>query len=311
MKYILILIILPILILFSSCEIKEQEITESQPWITEELYTSTNLHDVFFLNDEYGWIVGDNGTIFKFAEQRWHRVLVDISDNLSDVHIVDYDNTWIIGDNSTILNFRADTFTRYSCPISQTLNDIYMIDSTIGWIIGTNGTMLEFANDEWIIYNIPGAPDDLRNVHLNQIYFYNDSNGIIVGDYRTIIKYRREWQHIQTGNIPEFYTSICLTDINNYFLGWVELGHPSIMSSGIYSTQHGSVYHNDNAVWITSIEVKDNNGWAIIGQSGKILKFNGTRFNLYKTIEHPLGSMFMLNDTLGWIVGGGGTLLKY
>ena len=310
MKSILTLMICSFLMLFLSCEIKKQEIIDSPPWVREELYTSANLHDVFFLNEDYGWIVGDNGTIFKYYENRWHFAEPGISDNLRHVHIIDYNNTWVIGDNGNILNYRADTCIRYKSPTTHKLNDIYMMDSTTGWIIANNGIMLEFANNEWIKYKIPNAPDDFKN-NLNQIYFYNDLNGMIVGDYRTIIKYRHEWQYVQSGNIPDFYTSICLTDTNDYFLGWVELGHWSIMSSGIYSTQHGSVYHNESAVWITSIDVKDNYGWAIIGNLGKILKFNGTRFNLYKTIECPLSSMFLLNDTSGWIVGGSGTLLKY
>ncbi len=308
LKSILILLICFFLILFFSCEIKNQENIDSPPWVKEELYTSTNLNDVFFLNEDYGWIVGDNGTIFKYYEQRWHFTEPDVSDNLRAVHIVDYDNTWVIGDNGTILNYRADTFIRYNSPITVKLIDIHMLDSITGWIVGGKGTILEYYNDEWVDIGFPNIRK--LSIFLTQIDFYNDSNGIIVGDAQTIIRFRNGWQDVSPPENTQMYRSVCMVDTNVFFIGsfFAAAGDYCIGISyfpgdiNLYS-KSGTANH------ITSIKVRNNSGWAV-GRTGDILKYDCSTFDFYKTIDSPLNSMFLVNDTLGWIVGGAGTLLK-
>lgn len=283
----------------------------SQAWIEENINTTRNLNDVFFLNSENGVLVGDSGTLFKFYDQSWHEINTEVAENFIAVHMVDTNNIWIAGRNGLIINYKDDSLINYASPTSYNFSDIFMLDDTNGWIIGEEGTILQFVNDEWIINNDVNVSTDLK-----QIDFFNDTIGLIAGSLHTILEYNDGWQD---ASFPYgktvLYTSVCIADTNHYFFGNFQGLPGGIVTNGIVSWEFpGSngtyVYSNhENGNGIIAIKVRNDKGWAICGW-GDVLRYNGSTFELFQEINSGLKSLAFINDSSGWIVGNQGYLLK-
>lgn len=283
----------------------------SQAWIEENINTTQNLNDVFFLNSDNGVLVGDSGTLFKYYDQTWHEINNEVTENFIAVHMVDTNNVWIAGQNGLIFHYKDDSLINYASPTSYNFSDIFMLDDTNGWIIGEEGTILQFANDEWIINNDVNVSTDLK-----QIDFFNDTIGLIAGSLHTILEYNDGWQD---ASFPYgktvLYTSVCIADTNHYFFGNFQGLPGGIVTNGIVSWEFpGSngtyVYSNgDNGGTINAIKVKNDKGWAILW-SGEILQYNDSEFESYQTTNPGLRSLAYMNDSSGWIVGNEGYLFK-
>ena len=279
---------------------------DSQTWLRIELNIQVNLNDISFYGPDHAWIVGDSGTIFRYSSENWQKIESGTIQNLRAVHIVDTNNIWMAGDNGTILNYNSGESLTYVSPVNVRLNDIFMLDSNGGWIAGNSGTILEFLNNEWHLYNVPNVNNDLQ-----QIDFYNDTTGMMVGFWGLVLQYNGEWQNVTAGNTVD-HCSVCYLDSNNYLIGTRQTGHWSLHSTWIKKYPSAQVLYSNGSIaeQISAIRVIDSVGWAV-GREGNIFIYNGLNFQYFQNAGTQLNSMWMVNDTTAWAVGNNGYLLQY
>jgi len=172
-----------------------------ESWIKlDQGYEYEYNRDVQFIDTATGYIVGDNGKIFKTKdggntwEQIYERKLMD----LYACHFVDKNRGWAVG------------WIRYEGVIMRTLNggetwdyqvsgtssylfDVFFTDARTGWIVGSSGTILHTVNAGADWEQQGGTSEVLRAV-----YFVDDEIGWAVGSGGTIIKTNTNYNKSET-----------------------------------------------------------------------------------------------------------------
>jgi photosystem II stability/assembly factor-like uncharacterized protein len=158
--------------------------SQQNPWpIIKE---STNMLPAdagFFLDENTGWIYGNNGSIIKTTDGglTW-QVQQDSStslEDINDIYFYDSSNGWACGDAGTILHTTDGGITwNYisGLPTSEDLNGINFISTNIGYTCGTGGAILRSENsgNSWILQNSNTGSE------LNDISFFDANNGFAV-----------------------------------------------------------------------------------------------------------------------------------
>ena len=74
-------------------------------WQKSEIKISTDLAEVYFLDDKHGWAVGANGTIVNTVNGRdWEMQTSKVGTGLKDIYFVNKDIGYAVGENDTILS---------------------------------------------------------------------------------------------------------------------------------------------------------------------------------------------------------------
>lgn len=110
---------------------------------------TNDLYSVYFLDDDTGYVVGDNGTILKTTDGGTHWTLQNsgVTNNLFSVHFLSNNSGFAIGDSGILLNTLDGGETWISKYISQRyLSDITFTNNRIGFIVGNN-SILRSADD--------------------------------------------------------------------------------------------------------------------------------------------------------------------
>lgn len=180
------------------------------------------LFDVFFVNSDFGWIVG-NYTIYKTTNggNYWSGG-AGSSEYFNAVYFTDVNHGWLVSSNG-IFRYRESEGWVSCYPIGQ--SDICFVDTLNGWAVGgsifrtTDGgnTWTEQIKAEW---------------GLNAVAFTDLFNGTAVGHVGTILKTTNggdTWISQNSGSTASFF-GISFPDAKN---GWI------VGSSGkIYRTKN-------------------------------------------------------------------------
>ena len=156
--------------------------------------TTNDLHSVFFINDNTGWIAGYNNTIYKTTNsgESWIQQTSPLSCNFQCLTFVDANTGWACGSGGVVIkttnagaNWISQTFT------SVKFNSMDFIDVNTGYICGDNGIIWKTINGGTNWVNQPSGIT--QNLH--QIKFIDATTGFAVGDYAYILKtsYRRQF----------------------------------------------------------------------------------------------------------------------
>lgn len=123
----------------------------SETWIFQS-GPPGSYNDILFLNDQKGWVVGDSGLLG---------------------HTEDGGEYW----------------TRQTNPDPNSLYRVFFLNENVGWTIGTQGTILETTNsgDTWVLDeegSTLAGTGFLRGIH-----FTSPTNGYVVGNGNTLLKF--------------------------------------------------------------------------------------------------------------------------
>jgi photosystem II stability/assembly factor-like uncharacterized protein len=118
---------------------------------TSQIAPTGTFNDIHFINNQEGWVVGDNGIIG---------------------HTTDGGFTWNDQTNPDTQN--------------RSLYGVFFLDSNIGWIVGFNGIILHTI-DGGSNWNIEAA--GLTIAFLRGVHFTSPTNGYVVGNNKTLLKY--------------------------------------------------------------------------------------------------------------------------
>lgn len=147
--------------------------------------SNENLNSVCYIDENNGWIVGNNGFIEKISFEKNIKIESKTTKNLLSVHFIDSTTGWIVGTGGCILktNDCGITWEDYSLNKESVFQSVKFLDKSNGWIVSNTGEMYKTTNGgiNWIL--LP----KVTNNDLNSIYFLDDKIGWIAGESGTII----------------------------------------------------------------------------------------------------------------------------
>jgi hypothetical protein len=146
-----------------------------------------NLYSISFpITSVEGWVCG--GAIIRhFTNGIWSGDQNMPSGGYNAIYMVDSLNGWIVGDGGIIANTENGwnwVEQTNPDPDNQTLYAVFFLDSNEGWTVGLGSQILHTTNGgiNWNV-NIVG------DFQLNGIFFTSSTNGYVVGNGKTLLKY--------------------------------------------------------------------------------------------------------------------------
>lgn len=304
----------------------------AQCWeVQTTLPNGINYEDIFFIDDNTGWLVGSNGTILKTEDggDNWQSQSPPsgFSNNtFFSVFFVTNNLGWVVGTNGSILKTTNGGGSWSGSTISSnTLYNVHFIDNIRGAAVGENGTLLETLNSgtQWSSATLPNG---IGNPDFNDIYFIPleanafPGQGVAIGSNGTIIcstGIGANWQEHSIDNNPSFNLSRgFFIDIHTGF----SIGQNGVVLDYYDVKKWREVFvdfsSTPNLLDLHGISPTDS--WAV-GDNGIIINIkdgeNETNFSdwiIYDNVTtNQLNSVFFTDNNTGWAVGNTDELFRY
>jgi len=238
-------------------------------WNLQNSNTTCFLNSVFFLDKNNGWAVGDSGTILKYDGIKWETQISGTLDPLKSVFFTDINNGWVAKYCCDLLKYNGKKWETPNTGIFINLNSLYLFDSKSGWVSGNSGKLYKLIDTIWERKYLKTA---YPYYDLYSLFFTDSSNGWAVGrDYRTL-----------KGIILNYKNS-----------DWQE------DTIGLSSILYGVFFRNNNL------------GWAV-GEKGAIYKLYWNKWEKQVIIDNTAAiimSIYFIDNKKGWAVNWMGEIL--
>ena len=203
------------------------------------------LYNIYFVNENVGYITGGRGTILKTEDggKTWARKMArsdtpgrggrrgGIRANLMGIQMISETTGFIAGSENTILKTTdgGETWVGSSerARVGETRNNlenIWFVSPTTGWVIGSFGTLLHTADggENWEKRD-PGFDNNLFG-----IYFIDENTGWICGQESLILHTTdggATWNQQKTESIDDLHDIIFV----DAMVGWAVGGYNTIL----------------------------------------------------------------------------------
>lgn len=176
--------------------------------------------DVFFFNENNGWICCDEGLVMKTEDggETWSSQYCYTSSDLRSICFINDSVGLTCGDFGEVyrtVNKGNDWYKILQLPYLDNLSSIDFINEENGWISG-DGVVLA-THDGGINWEELPAPSSAR---FNCIDFVSVDEGYIVGEGGSVYQTQdggESWMEQQSGTLNELYSIQCF-DENNYWI---------------------------------------------------------------------------------------------
>jgi photosystem II stability/assembly factor-like uncharacterized protein len=148
---------------------------------------TANLRSISFPSSTLGWTCGLS-LIINY-NGGWYQQNPP-SEGYNAIYMVNDTNGWSVGDNGVIVNTSDGgvNWNYQSNPdiSNRALNDVFFLNVTEGWAVGNSGVILHTTN-RGAIWTIEGA--GLTTNMLRSVQFTSSTNGYLLGNNKTLLKY--------------------------------------------------------------------------------------------------------------------------
>ena len=297
-------------------------------WFEQSFYPADFYHSVCFVDENIGWIVGDeringNGSIYKTTnggiDWQWQ-----IHNTIAELYSVDFVNEsigWVVGGDGTILKTSngGEIWEDKSFSNHSRMTSVQFIDENIGYATG---------GDKLIKTTDGGETWEIKLESGTNLFFIDSVTGWVL-DYGVTTLHKTTNGGEDWILLPQL--SGCML-IGSFFIndsiGWYYGDQSCIpMSSGVIrKTTNGGLNWvtqiGDTMYWGYSISsvffIDENNGWAAgwggWESKGIILRTTngGEDWITQFTTGHfkPFYSVYFIDENNGWAVGGLGTIFR-
>ena len=297
----------------------------AQSWVPSKVNTGGNdLNTVYFLDSKRGWVGGDGGYLSHTDDGgiSWRPQNVGTKAAINDIYFRDKEAGFLLAGNSIFITRDGTNWSQNRIFLPEEFEgadvELYSVrfsSKKKGWVVGSISKR-ERVVDSILVYTDDGgdswrrqrAPSRLELIHID---FVSDKRGWIVGDGGTIL-FTRDAGASWTKQNVGFNGTLYHVDFRNDKDGWVVGERGTILRTTDGGESWTTIATNLNVTLLRIQFVNDEEGWAI-GRTGTILKSNDegkTWTREESTTRQNLYSLYF-NKKIGWVVGGGGIVLRY
>lgn len=275
--------------------------------------TTNNLNSVCFVNQSFGIIAGNNGTILKTNDggANWQPRSSVLTGNLNNVFFIDENNGWIVGDNGSSgirTNDAGETWSLMDIPVSENLNSVFFYNENLGWAVGNAGSVFLTTDggENWNQQNV-GVTDSFYDV-----CFVNQDLGWIVGENGIIMISNNggyTWS-VQQGGMNIQLNQMFFSDASNGYICGNSGALLKTMDGGNSWETVITDYNND----FLSISGFLNKNLLLCADDGVIIKSTDSGNNWTQEnsgVTNILNSIFCKSSDLMIAVGDNGKIIKY
>lgn len=289
---------------------------------TNTFIPSTTINDIYFLNSNTGFIVGNVGVGYKTTNGgvNWTAMTMGLINNLNGVFALDANNIYAVGQSGKFFKSTdgGSSWSNSSTASAFTLYTVNFINSSTGFIGGSSG-VFQITTDggaSWVSRPTPVTQNLIKKLKIT------GSEILAVGDEKNLF---RTTDNGITWNSLNFSSSAPAENVTGAMYSIDKINN-TIVISGVYgliykSTDNGNTWacltvamHKD---YLQGIYASSMNGkiWAVGGPGPNSVlyssnggadwssTFGGARHGNYRDIE-------FLNDNTGYICGESGTILR-
>ena len=289
-------------------------------WTLQTTPDNTRLLGVHFANENHGWAVGLNGTLFNTANggTTWSSRTHGTNTVLRDVHLLDSGIGWAAGNNGTIIHTVVADNTAWSSPVeisdggtnsgtTSTFYDIDFVGPDNGWAVGAGGTIVRTTNggSNWNMTNSETSVD-LRAAHFTGV-----GPGWAVGVNGKVVittDNGKTWNDEQPSITNATLNDVYFADTNR---GWAVGDAGTII--GTINGLNWNILDSGTNVNLNGVHFTDlNHGWAA-GTGGTVLVTTngGLTWHVQNTpTTQFLYGIHFTDSGHGWAVGHNGTVLR-
>lgn len=311
----------------------QNDIYSQNYWIRNPSPTNIILSEVYFLNNNTGWIAGDSGTVFRTTNQglNWTRQSTYVDNYIVSIFFIDANSGWALSwdvypDSGSYLGTimlrttnGGDNWNRSMFPDSNRfLKSIYFLDQLTGFTGGTPGGVFKSVNGgvNWVLTDIDTASTFI--LPIENFKFFDTQTGYACGGFRDLAGCM--WKTTNGGNLwkisivgPEPLNDLHINNISNV----IAVGGDFEYGSSIVRTTNSGLGWNYEVLGIfgvaTSLDFRtESEAWIAVGQNFVYSLDSG---NSWRTIFTPdsvrIEDLCFTDTSHGWAVGYDGSILKY
>jgi len=298
-------------------------------------YSYPEFKDVFFINENTGWVVGNAGSIYKSTDggQNWKQQQSNINSHLKAACFLDDQNGFVVGDTCKFLSttdggitWKVDVISAIPL-INASITSVFFADKMKGWILAST------SSAGWILSTTDGGASWTSNLTtaktMNKLNFYGPNRGIACGKDAATIYFTSDginWTLAPTPLLGGFNYSrsdmrgIYMSSATDaYIVGWgsnigaqpsINLKSTDSGASWMYlmQTETNRTYDNLYNVWFKDV----NNGIAIGGAlRGSVVVRTSDGGQNWVPIKAPFGATLYGLSGIGnkiWIAGASGLI---
>lgn len=292
-----------------------------------------SLSQVYFIDENIGIAVGAVGTIIRTTNggNEWTLLNSGTTQDINRLFFINNNLGFAVGTNGTILK-TSDAGTSWS--LQQTVTEcnlvgIHFFNDNIGWIVGGYGEIgIPGPDTSLILYTTDGGNNWTQQnceiqTTMNDVFFHDSHNGIIVGNGSTILRTTNaglNWIVQNSGGVQKYYDIYFVDDD----IGWMVVPAPEEYDEGrIFKTIDGGttwVTQASRGNWLCrSISFANSDvGFAVGarmdrcgGPGGLVLRTEDGGINWIDQLTWEQSNDFCFTSpNSGMIAGGGGEILK-
>lgn len=254
------------------------------------------------------------GLVHSPDGHRWKFIENDLISNMKDIFFKDENNGWIVGgynfnNNMIRTTDGGNTWALQNNNATQNFNSIFFVDTSFGWAAGTNGTIIQTLDggQTWGLQSTP------TTAHLYGISFANRQVGyaggkgtygthwgknVILKTFNSGLLWNVIYEDSSGGEIKKVY---CF-DENTILVS---------ISNKIYKSVNGgiswNIIFNANNSTVVDFNFPDGtNGWVSTGYYLYKTLDGGATWtqNSYSQTGHSFNSLVFLNNLHGWTAVG-------
>jgi photosystem II stability/assembly factor-like uncharacterized protein len=315
------------IIVLLSCEKPEPPIIPILPktagWNPIVLNIRDTLNDIYFVNENTGWIVGENQLLLSTTSGNdgWSFAPVDLPlENLRSVFFIDDQLGWIGGDLSGNMNKGQVGYSGIGggYPVQlgtfpNPINSLFFTDTMTGWLAGDGGLLAKTQDGGYKWQIIPLLSENaIRDIH-----FLDGNSGWAVADKGEIFHTENglSWEKVESG----IETDILAVHFIDNSHGWACGANNTILMYQISDTSSSSWFRTTieneftTIIWNDIYFIDSMRGW-IVGEFGNIYKTIDGGITWEKensNVNSTLNAIHMVSASKGWIVGEDGIIMSY
>ncbi len=256
-------------------------------WERSEIKLESDLTEIYFFDDNHGWVVGQNGIIANTTNGKdWDIQISKVGTTLTSIYFVSKDVGFAVGQNDTIIStknggrqwkvLQGGIVGEVGDDDASMFNAVQFIDEKNGWIAGVRVFPTEKTQKTVILKTDDGAqtwtPQETgKEDILEDIFFLDASVGWAVGENGLILHTDNggnTWTE-QTSGTEETIRSVRFADKN---IGWAvggDIGVGVVLST----TDGGQTWTlEESEVKMEKVSVLDKQNAWLVGTNGFIIK---------------------------------------